>query len=31
MLLPDEQAADFEDPDRVWALLEPWYRPRTGR
>ena len=30
MLLPDEQAADFEDPERVWALLEPWYRPQDG-
>ena len=23
-------AADFEDPDRVWSLLEPWYRPQDG-
>jgi 2-polyprenyl-6-methoxyphenol hydroxylase-like FAD-dependent oxidoreductase len=30
MLLPDEQPSDFEDPDRVWALLEPWYRPQDG-
>ena len=30
MLLPDEQAADFEDAERVWALLEPWYRPQDG-
>jgi 2-polyprenyl-6-methoxyphenol hydroxylase-like FAD-dependent oxidoreductase len=30
MLLPDEQASDFEDPERVWALLEPWYRPQDG-
>jgi 2-polyprenyl-6-methoxyphenol hydroxylase-like FAD-dependent oxidoreductase len=30
MLLPDEQPADFEDPERVWALLEPWYRPQDG-
>ena len=30
MLLPDEQASDFEDPERVWALLEPWYRPEDG-
>jgi hypothetical protein len=30
MLLPDEQAADFEDPERVWVLLEPWYRPQDG-
>jgi hypothetical protein len=27
MLLPHEQPSDFEDPERVWALLEPWYRP----
>jgi 2-polyprenyl-6-methoxyphenol hydroxylase-like FAD-dependent oxidoreductase len=30
MLLPDEQASDFEDPERVWALLEPWYGPQDG-
>jgi len=30
MLLPDERASDFEDPERVWALLEPWYRPQDG-
>jgi 2-polyprenyl-6-methoxyphenol hydroxylase-like FAD-dependent oxidoreductase len=30
MLLPDEQPSDFEDIDRVWALLEPWYRPQDG-
>jgi len=30
MLLPGEQPADFEDPARVWALLEPWYRPEDG-
>jgi 2-polyprenyl-6-methoxyphenol hydroxylase-like FAD-dependent oxidoreductase len=30
MLLPDEQAADFDDDERVWALLEPWYRPQDG-
>ena len=30
MLLPDEQASDFSDPERVWALLEPWYRPQDG-
>jgi 2-polyprenyl-6-methoxyphenol hydroxylase-like FAD-dependent oxidoreductase len=30
MLLPDEQPEDFEDPGRVWALLEPWYRPEDG-
>jgi 2-polyprenyl-6-methoxyphenol hydroxylase-like FAD-dependent oxidoreductase len=31
MLLPGEQPSDFEDPARVWALLEPWYRPQDGR
>jgi hypothetical protein len=30
MLLPGEQPEDFEDPGRVWALLEPWYRPGDG-
>jgi 2-polyprenyl-6-methoxyphenol hydroxylase-like FAD-dependent oxidoreductase len=30
MLLPHEQASDFEDPARVWSLLEPWYRPEDG-
>jgi 2-polyprenyl-6-methoxyphenol hydroxylase-like FAD-dependent oxidoreductase len=30
MLLPDEKPSDFEDPERVWALLEPWYRPEDG-
>jgi 2-polyprenyl-6-methoxyphenol hydroxylase-like FAD-dependent oxidoreductase len=30
MLLPHEQSSDFEDPARVWALLEPWYRPQDG-
>jgi 2-polyprenyl-6-methoxyphenol hydroxylase-like FAD-dependent oxidoreductase/catechol 2,3-dioxygenase-like lactoylglutathione lyase family enzyme len=30
MLLPGEQAADFADPARVWALLEPWFRPEDG-
>jgi 2-polyprenyl-6-methoxyphenol hydroxylase-like FAD-dependent oxidoreductase len=30
MLLPDEDASDFEDPDRVWSLLEPWYSPADG-
>jgi hypothetical protein len=30
MLLPDELAADFEDPARVWSLLEPWYTPEDG-
>jgi 2-polyprenyl-6-methoxyphenol hydroxylase-like FAD-dependent oxidoreductase len=30
MLLPDEHPSDFEDPERVWSLLEPWYRPQDG-
>ena len=30
MLLPHEQPSDFEDPERVWSLLEPWYRPEDG-
>jgi hypothetical protein len=30
MLLPHEQPSDFEDPERVWALLEAWYRPEDG-
>ena len=30
MLLPGEQAAEFEDPDRVWSLLQPWYTPQDG-
>jgi 2-polyprenyl-6-methoxyphenol hydroxylase-like FAD-dependent oxidoreductase len=30
MLLPDEQPGDFDDPEQVWALLEPWYRPEDG-
>ncbi|MGZ4185580.1 MAG: bifunctional 3-(3-hydroxy-phenyl)propionate/3-hydroxycinnamic acid hydroxylase MhpA [Solirubrobacteraceae bacterium] len=30
MLLPDELAADFEEPERVWSLLEPWYSPEDG-
>jgi 2-polyprenyl-6-methoxyphenol hydroxylase-like FAD-dependent oxidoreductase len=30
MLLPEEQPSDFADPKRVWALLEPWYRPQDG-
>jgi 2-polyprenyl-6-methoxyphenol hydroxylase-like FAD-dependent oxidoreductase len=30
MLLPDEMPSDFEDPARVWSLLEPWYRPQDG-
>jgi hypothetical protein len=30
MLLPGERAEDFEDPERVWSLLEPWYTPADG-
>jgi 2-polyprenyl-6-methoxyphenol hydroxylase-like FAD-dependent oxidoreductase len=30
MLLPGEQPSDFDDPARVWSLLEPWYRPADG-
>jgi 3-(3-hydroxy-phenyl)propionate hydroxylase/flavoprotein hydroxylase len=30
MLLPGETAGDFDDPARVWGLLEPWYRPADG-
>jgi 2-polyprenyl-6-methoxyphenol hydroxylase-like FAD-dependent oxidoreductase len=30
MLLPGERPADFDDPERVWSLLEPWYRPEDG-
>ena len=30
MLLPGESPEDFDDPERVWALLEPWYRPEDG-
>jgi 2-polyprenyl-6-methoxyphenol hydroxylase-like FAD-dependent oxidoreductase len=30
MLLPHEQPSDFEDSERVWSLLEPWYRPEHG-
>jgi len=30
MLLPHEQPSDFDDPEQVWALLEPWYRPKDG-
>jgi 2-polyprenyl-6-methoxyphenol hydroxylase-like FAD-dependent oxidoreductase len=30
MLLPGETAEDFDDPARVWGLLEPWYRPADG-
>jgi 2-polyprenyl-6-methoxyphenol hydroxylase-like FAD-dependent oxidoreductase len=30
MLLPGEQAEDFADPSRVWAMLEPWIVPSQG-
>jgi hypothetical protein len=30
MLLPHEQPSDFDDPARVWSLLEPWYQPADG-
>jgi 2-polyprenyl-6-methoxyphenol hydroxylase-like FAD-dependent oxidoreductase/catechol 2,3-dioxygenase-like lactoylglutathione lyase family enzyme len=30
MLRPDEQPSEFEDPERVWELLEPWFRPDDG-
>jgi 2-polyprenyl-6-methoxyphenol hydroxylase-like FAD-dependent oxidoreductase len=30
MLLPDEQPSDFEDPNRVWSLLAPWYGRDDG-
>jgi len=30
MLLPGEQPSDFDDPERVWSLLAPWYRPQDG-
>ena len=30
MLLPDEQPQDFDDPARVWSLLEPWYQSHDG-
>ena len=30
MLLPHEQPSDFEAPERVWSLLEPWYGPGDG-
>jgi 3-(3-hydroxy-phenyl)propionate hydroxylase len=30
MLLPGEQPSELEDPERVWSLLEPWYRPQDG-
>jgi 2-polyprenyl-6-methoxyphenol hydroxylase-like FAD-dependent oxidoreductase len=27
MLLPDEQAEDYQDPRQAWELLEPWLSP----
>jgi 2-polyprenyl-6-methoxyphenol hydroxylase-like FAD-dependent oxidoreductase/catechol 2,3-dioxygenase-like lactoylglutathione lyase family enzyme len=30
MLLPDEKPSDFDDPERVWSLLRPWYTPQDG-
>ncbi len=30
MLLPGETPSDFDDPARLWALLEPWYSPADG-
>jgi 2-polyprenyl-6-methoxyphenol hydroxylase-like FAD-dependent oxidoreductase len=30
MLLPHERPQDFNDPARVWSLLEPWYTPDDG-
>ncbi len=30
MLRAGEDPSDFEDPGRVWSLLEPWYRPQDG-
>ncbi len=30
MLLPGEEPSEFDDPGRVWSLLEPWYRPQDG-
>ena len=30
MLLPGERPEDFDDPARVWALLEPWFTPDDG-
>jgi hypothetical protein len=30
MLLPGERPEDFEDPARVWSLLEPWFTPDDG-
>ncbi len=30
MLLPGERAEDFEDEQRVWELLAPWFTPEDG-
>jgi hypothetical protein len=30
MLLPGESPEDFDDPARVWSLLEPWFKPEDG-
>ncbi len=30
MLLPGEEPEDFDDPERVWSLLEPWFGPEDG-
>lgn len=30
MLLPGEKPEDFDDPGRVWSLLEPWFKPEDG-
>ena len=30
MLLPGERPEDFDDPARVWSLLEPWFTPEDG-
>jgi 3-(3-hydroxy-phenyl)propionate hydroxylase len=30
MLLSGEKSQDFDDPARVWSLLEPWYKPDDG-
>jgi 2-polyprenyl-6-methoxyphenol hydroxylase-like FAD-dependent oxidoreductase len=30
MLLPGEDPEEFDDPARVWSLLEPWYTPDDG-
>lgn len=31
MLLPGEDAADFDEPSRAWALLSRWFTPADGR